>query len=53
MDLAPLLAPERHAALAAEFGLAPDEAARVPAILGRLPTLAELGIFSVVCRELC
>ncbi len=50
---APLLAPERAAQLAAEFGLKPDEYERVLAILGRLPRLAELGLFSVMWSEHC
>ncbi len=41
------------AALAREFGLAAGEYARVLAILGRTPTLAELGIFSVMWSEHC
>ncbi|HUA77776.1 MAG TPA: phosphoribosylformylglycinamidine synthase subunit PurL, partial [Acetobacteraceae bacterium] len=40
-------------ALAAEFGLAPDEYARVLSILGRAPSLAELGIFSAMWSEHC
>jgi phosphoribosylformylglycinamidine synthase len=50
---APLLPPERAAQLAAEFGLKPDEYERVLAILGRLPRLAELGLFSVMWSEHC
>jgi phosphoribosylformylglycinamidine synthase len=50
---APLLAPERAAQLAAEFGLKPDEYERVLAILGRAPRLAELGLFSVMWSEHC
>ena len=50
---APLLAPERAAQLAAEFGLKPDEYERVLAILGRTPRLAELGLFSVMWSEHC
>ncbi|MGP1396438.1 MAG: phosphoribosylformylglycinamidine synthase subunit PurL [Inquilinaceae bacterium] len=38
---------------AADHGLAPDEYARIPAILGRAPTLTELGIFSVMWSEHC
>jgi phosphoribosylformylglycinamidine synthase len=50
MDLLP---PDRFAQLSAEFGLSAEEAARVPAILGRLPTLTELGVFSVMWSEHC
>jgi phosphoribosylformylglycinamidine synthase len=51
---APLpLAPDRAAQLAAEFGLKPDEYDRVLAILGRVPSLTELGIFSVMWSEHC
>ncbi|MCO6415983.1 phosphoribosylformylglycinamidine synthase subunit PurL [Siccirubricoccus sp. KC 17139] len=49
---APLL-PERAAQLAAEFGLKPDEYDRVLAILGRSPSLTELGVFSVMWSEHC
>ncbi len=41
------------AALAREFGLSADEYARVLAIMGRVPTLTELGIFSVMWSEHC
>jgi phosphoribosylformylglycinamidine synthase len=51
--MVPTLPPDRAAELAAGFGLAPDEYARVPEILGRQPTLAELGIFSVMWSEHC
>jgi phosphoribosylformylglycinamidine synthase len=44
---------DRASQLAAEFGLKPDEHARIPAILGRQPTLTELGIFSVMWSEHC
>jgi len=47
------LAPERAAQLAAEFGLKPDEYERVLAILGRAPSLTELGVFSVMWSEHC
>ncbi|MDB5377962.1 MAG: phosphoribosylformylglycinamidine synthase, partial [Rubritepida sp.] len=53
MASVPPLAPERARQLAAEFGLKPDEYARALAILGRDPTLAELGIFSVMWSEHC
>ena len=39
--------------LARQFGLAPEEYARVLAIMGRDPTLTELGIFSVMWSEHC
>jgi phosphoribosylformylglycinamidine synthase len=39
--------------LAAEHGLSAEEYARVLAILGREPTLTELGIFSVMWSEHC
>jgi phosphoribosylformylglycinamidine synthase len=39
--------------LSAEFGLKPDEYDRVLAILGRTPSLTELGIFSVMWSEHC
>ena len=41
------------AALAREFGLNAEEYGRALAIMGRLPTLAELGIFSVMWSEHC
>ncbi len=40
-------------ALAAEFGLSADEYGRVLAIMGRTPSLTELGIFSVMWSEHC
>lgn len=52
-DRPALLPPERAAQLAAEFGLKPDEYDRVLAILGREPSLTELGIFSVMWSEHC
>lgn len=39
--------------LVAEHGLSPDEYQRVLEILGRLPNLTELGIFSVMWSEHC
>lgn len=39
--------------LSAEFGLKADEYERVLAILGRTPSLTELGIFSVMWSEHC
>ncbi|KAA2213300.1 phosphoribosylformylglycinamidine synthase subunit PurL [Teichococcus oryzae] len=44
---------ERAKQLAAEFGLKPDEYERALAILGRTPSLTELGIFSVMWSEHC
>ena len=37
----------------AEHGLSPDEYQRVLAIMGRTPTLVELGIFSAMWSEHC
>src|SRR3954470_5928674 len=48
-----LLAPERARQLAAEYGLKPEEWGRVLSIIGRTPTLTELGIFSVMWSEHC
>ncbi|MBV8916171.1 MAG: phosphoribosylformylglycinamidine synthase subunit PurL, partial [Acetobacteraceae bacterium] len=39
--------------LAREFGLSADEYAKVLAIMGRVPSLTELGIFSVMWSEHC
>jgi len=39
--------------LAREFGISADEYARVLAIMGRVPSLTELGIFSVMWSEHC
>jgi phosphoribosylformylglycinamidine synthase len=47
------LDPARARQLAGEFGLKPEEYARVLAILGRVPALTELGIFSVMWSEHC
>ncbi|WP_137177498.1 phosphoribosylformylglycinamidine synthase subunit PurL [Roseomonas sp. AR75] len=52
MSPAPL-DPTRAQKLSAEFGLKPDEYDRVLAILGRTPSLTELGIFSVMWSEHC
>ena len=41
------------AALARQFGLSDDEYGRVLAIMGRTPSLTELGIFSVMWSEHC
>jgi phosphoribosylformylglycinamidine synthase len=40
-------------ALARQFGLSAEEYARVLAILGRTPSLTELGVFSVMWSEHC
>ena len=40
-------------ALANEFGLSADEYASVITILGRTPSLTELGVFSVMWSEHC
>ncbi|MCI2008307.1 MAG: phosphoribosylformylglycinamidine synthase subunit PurL [Acetobacter peroxydans] len=40
-------------ALAREFGLTAEEYGRVLAIMGRTPTLTELGVFSVMWSEHC
>ncbi|MBX6746225.1 MAG: hypothetical protein IRY87_29665, partial [Acetobacteraceae bacterium] len=47
------LAPECAKQLAAEYGLKPDEYDRVLAILGRMPSQTELGLFSVMWSEHC
>ncbi|GGJ16747.1 phosphoribosylformylglycinamidine synthase subunit PurL [Neoroseomonas lacus] len=47
------LDPARAIQLAAEYGLKPDEYDRVLAILGRTPSFAELGVFSVMWSEHC
>jgi phosphoribosylformylglycinamidine synthase len=44
---------EVNQALAREFGLSAEEYARVIAIMGRTPTLTELGVFSVMWSEHC
>ncbi len=44
---------EVNQALAREFGLSADEYGRVLAIMGRSPSLTELGIFSVMWSEHC
>ena len=40
-------------AIVAEHGLTPDEYERVLAIMGRVPSMTELGIFSVMWSEHC
>jgi len=52
-DTVPPLPPERAVQLAAEYGLKLEEYDRVLAILGRVPTLTELGVFSVMWSEHC
>ena len=47
------LDPAHAARLAAEYGLKPDEYDRMLAILGRTPSLTELGVFSVMWSEHC
>ena len=44
---------EVNPALAREFGLSAEEYGRVLAIMGRTPSLTELGIFSVMWSEHC
>jgi phosphoribosylformylglycinamidine synthase subunit PurL len=44
---------EVNQALAREFGLSAEEYARVLAIMGRTPSLTELGVFSVMWSEHC
>jgi len=44
---------EVNPALAREFGLSADEYSRVLAIMGRTPSLTELGVFSVMWSEHC
>jgi len=36
-----------------EHGITPDEFKKIEELLGRGPSLTELGIFSVVCGEFC
>ena len=45
--------PVVNQALAREFGLSADEYAKVLEIMGRTPTLTELGVFSVMWSEHC
>ena len=45
--------PEVNQSLAQQFGLSPEEYARVLQIMARAPTLTELGIFSVMWSEHC
>ncbi len=48
-----MTAREVNPALAREFGLSAEEYDRVMAIMGRAPSLTELGIFSVMWSEHC
>src|SRR5215470_10008825 len=45
--------PEVTPALVAEHGLKPDEYDRILKLIGRAPTLTELGIFSAMWNEHC
>jgi len=45
--------PEIDAALVAAHGLKPDEYERILGLIGRTPTLTELGIFSAMWNEHC
>jgi phosphoribosylformylglycinamidine synthase len=47
------MARDVNQALAREFGLSADEYARVLTIMGRTPSLTELGVFSVMWSEHC
>jgi len=47
------MAPPIDAALARSFGLSGEEYERVLAIMGRTPSLTELGVFSVMWSEHC
>jgi phosphoribosylformylglycinamidine synthase len=47
------MARDVNQALAREFGLSADEYQRVLAIMGRTPSLTELGVFSVMWSEHC
>ncbi len=48
-----LIAPADYAKESQEHGLSPEEAKKVLEILGRHPTMTELGIFSVMWSEHC
>ena len=52
-EAGPQVHPEATPALAQQFGLSPEEYARVLAIMARTPSLTELGIFSVMWSEHC
>jgi phosphoribosylformylglycinamidine synthase len=45
--------PEVTEALAAAHGLKPEEYRRIVDLIGRVPTLTELGIFSAMWNEHC
>ena len=47
------MAPDVNQTLARDFGLSAEEYARVLTIMGRTPTLTELGVFSVMWSEHC
>jgi phosphoribosylformylglycinamidine synthase II len=51
--MAPASGTTVDAALAASFGLSPEEWGKVVDIMGRAPTLTELGVFSVMWSEHC
>jgi phosphoribosylformylglycinamidine synthase II len=53
MSAAPPNAPKTTAELAAEYGLKPDEYARILQRLNREPNAVELGVFSVMWSEHC
>jgi len=52
-DTSTLDEPEITGALVAAHGLKPDEYARILELIGRTPTLTELGIFSAMWNEHC
>src|SRR6201986_5160304 len=49
----PTTPPTVDQALASSFGLSAEEYSRVIAIMGRIPSLTELGVFSVMWSEHC
>ena len=53
LDREPQTEPEITDALVAAHGLKPDEYQRILALIGRTPTLTELGIFSAMWNEHC
>ena len=52
-DALPISEPEIDDALVAAHGLKPDEYQRILDLIGRVPTLTELGIFSAMWNEHC
>src|ERR1700741_1621384 len=48
-EIAPAITPE----LIREHGITPDEYQKIPTLLGRQPSITELGIFSVMWSEHC